>query len=116
MSFSAICCCSLYPSCMVTETGPVFIILYLQRNVHTLEKLDLNDISHLSDKLLANMFTELNSDEIRKSFTVQCALMPDTCAHEVTVFGSEMKGRFIMIAHLREHIKGLKKQQEGTHL
>lgn len=83
-----------------------------KRNVQTMDRLNLTQINHLSEKLLVNMFSDTSADEMRKQYTYTCYLVPDTCHENITVYGNELKARMRMREHLQQHLVQLKHKHE----
>ncbi|GAB6023272.1 hypothetical protein CHUAL_008084 [Chamberlinius hualienensis] len=79
----------------------------VMRRVSQGESLNFSQIRILSDKLLLNVFAEFTSDEIRRSYTYSCYLMPDRCKQKYNSFGNETSARLLMKGHLLGHINEL---------
>lgn len=71
------------------------------------DALVLDQIRILSDRMLLDMFSELTSNEMRRTFSYRCYLMPNVCAETFSSFGSENKARLQMKSHLMAHIAKL---------
>ena len=78
--------------------------------IQSLEALTLEQILGLSEKLLINMFTDVESNEIKRNFTYTCYLMPKQCQRQFTSFGSEMRAYTDIKKHLYQHLDELKKE------
>ena len=78
-----------------------------KKPVQNQDRLDIEQIRKLSDRLIVSLFSDMTSDEIRRKYTLTCYLMPRTCTHEVSVFGNEMRAKKEMRQHLREHVQQL---------
>lgn len=76
--------------------------------------LTLDQIRVLSDRMLLDMFSELTSNEIRRTFSYRCYLMPDTCTETFSSFGNENKARLQMKSHLLTHIAKLLREAVGN--
>ncbi|KAM7299424.1 myoneurin [Ixodes scapularis] len=71
------------------------------------DALTLDQIRILSDRMLLDMFSELTSNEMRRTFSYRCYLMPSACAETFSSFGNENRARLQMKAHLLAHIAKL---------
>ncbi|CAN7995476.1 unnamed protein product [Ixodes hexagonus] len=77
------------------------------------DALTLDQIRILSDRMLLDMFSELTSNEMRRTFSYRCYLMPSTCAETFSSFGNENRARLQMKAHLLAHIAKLLTEANG---
>ena len=59
---------------------------------------------------MLNMFTEMTSNELSRTFTYRCLLMPKECKKEISSFGNEMRARAEMKKHVYEHLSDLEKE------
>ena len=80
------------------------------RTIHSLEVLTLEQILGLTEKNLVNMFSDVESNEMRRNFTYTCYLMPKQCKKQFTSFGSEMKAHGEIKKHLYRHLDELTKE------
>ncbi|XP_077493123.1 uncharacterized protein LOC144104156 [Amblyomma americanum] len=71
------------------------------------DSLVLDQIRILSDRMLLDMFSEFTSNEMRRTFSYRCYLMPSVCAETFSSFGNENKARLQMKSHLMSHIAKL---------
>ena len=79
------------------------------------DRLNIEEINALSDRLIVSLFSDMSSDEIRRKYTFTCYLMPRTCQYEKSVFGNEQRAKKDMQRHLREHVQDLmRNQHEGA--
>ena len=81
-----------------------------------MDRLNLLQIDKLSDKLLISMYSEMSSDELRKHYTLKCALEPGLCLYQVTVYGNEMKAKMEIKRHLQQHVIELKVKFKGINV
>lgn len=72
--------------------------------------LTLDQILALTEKKIINLFTETSSNEMSRTFTYTCLLMPESCTQRFTSFGSEMRARSDVKKHIYEHLDQLKKE------
>ncbi|XP_035225060.1 uncharacterized protein LOC118197632 [Stegodyphus dumicola] len=84
-----------------------------KKSMNGSEKLTLDQIKVLSDKMLIEMFSELTSDEIRRNYSFKCFLIPDKCSQIFKSFGNETRARCKMKAHLLSHIHDLISEANG---
>lgn len=69
--------------------------------------LTLDQIRILSDRMLLDTFSELTSNEMRRTFSYRCFLMPNICSETFSSFGNENRARLQMKNHLLAHIAKL---------
>ncbi|EFX89241.1 hypothetical protein DAPPUDRAFT_232930 [Daphnia pulex] len=69
-------------------------------------KLSLAQLQLLTEKQLVDLFSLMDSDEIRRTFSYSCHLL-QRCQYTASSFGSEMKARQEMQKHLSEHVRDL---------
>lgn len=69
-------------------------------------KLSLAQLQLLTEKQLVDLFSLMDSDEIRRTFSYSCHLL-QRCQYTSSSFGSEMKARQEMQKHLSEHVRDL---------
>ena len=81
------------------------------KNIGCVDVLTLEQILGLTEKTVLNMFTEVSSNELARTFTYICQLMPKDCNKEFSSFGNEMRARADMKKHIYEHLNNL--EQEG---
>ena len=86
-------------------------ILQIKR-VHSHGMLTLDQIHALNDKLLVNLFANLESNELTRNFTYTCWLVPN-CQQTFSSFGNETKSKAQVKAHLRQHIATLRAEAEA---
>lgn len=75
-----------------------------------MDLLTLEQILGLTEKTVVNLFTEMSSNELSRTFTYSCQLMPDRCTRQFTSFGSEMRARSDVKKHLYEHLDQLERE------
>ena len=75
-----------------------------------MDVLSLHQIQRLTEKKTVNLFTETSSNELSRTFTFTCQLMPDSCCRKFTSFGSEMRARSDVKKHLYEHLDRLERE------
>ena len=80
------------------------------RTIQSLEVLTLEQILGLKEKILVSMFSDVESNEMRRNFTYTCYLMPKQCQKQYTSFGSEMKALADIKKHLKKHLDDLTKE------
>ena len=78
--------------------------------IQSLEALTLEQILGLSEKLLISLYTDVESNEIKRNFTYTCYLMPQQCQRQFTSFGGEMRALNDIKKHLYQHLDELKKE------
>ena len=61
-------------------------------------KLSLSQLQLLTEKQLVDLFSLMDSDEIRRNFSYSCHLLP-RCSYTSSSFGSEMKARQVTSCH-----------------
>jgi len=69
--------------------------------------LTLDQILGLTEKTILNLFTEVSSNEISRTFTFTCHLMPKQCQKTFSSFGSEMRARAEVKKHIYNHLNEL---------
>uniref|UniRef100_T1IPS7 C2H2-type domain-containing protein n=1 Tax=Strigamia maritima TaxID=126957 RepID=T1IPS7_STRMM len=94
-----------FPVNKVKSTSPVSSSV--RRTPYNSDLLNLDQIRMLSDRLLLNMFSDQTADELRKTYTFTCFLMPEKCQQTYSSFGNEHKARLLMKTHLLAHIAEL---------
>ncbi|KAG8189683.1 hypothetical protein JTE90_022497 [Oedothorax gibbosus] len=77
-----------------------------RKNSHS-DKLTLDQIKALSDKMLIEMFSEFICDEMKRNYSFTCFLIPDKCNQTFKSFGSEERARCKMKTHLQSHLNDL---------
>lgn len=90
------------------------MVFYLQlslRNIGCYDALNLDQILGLTEKTVLNLFTESSANELARTFTFSCQLMPKHCQKRFTSFGSEMRAKQEMRKHLYDHLDEL--EMEG---
>ena len=85
----------------------------IKRGIHSQGMLSLEQIHALNDKLLINLFANLESNELTRNFTYTCWLLPASCQQSFSSFGNEAKAKSQVKAHLRQHIAALIRKAEG---
>ncbi|KAL3872693.1 hypothetical protein ACJMK2_035902 [Sinanodonta woodiana] len=80
------------------------------RHLQTLDSLNLEQISELSERNLMMLFADNSANEMTRNFTFTCCLMPKKCREKFTSFGNEERARSSVSQHLLEHIEQLKKE------
>ncbi|XP_053375768.1 uncharacterized protein LOC123563837 [Mercenaria mercenaria] len=83
------------------------------RTIGSVEVLSLEQILGLTEKTVLNLFTESSANELAKTFTFTCQLIPKICHKQFTSFGSEMRARTEMKKHVYEHLSELEKDPES---
>ncbi|XP_049274075.1 E3 ubiquitin-protein ligase ZFP91 isoform X1 [Rhipicephalus sanguineus] len=78
-----------------------------RKSVQQADALVLDQIRILSDRVLLESFSEFTSNEMRRTFSYRCYLMPSACAETFSSFGNEHKARSQMKSHLLSHIAEL---------
>jgi hypothetical protein len=79
-----------------------------------MERLSFDHLLQLNDKLLVNLFAELTANEMSRNYEFKCMLMPEHCQVVHTSYGNELRGRSLMLAHLKQHLAKLKKESDGS--
>ncbi|XP_060562066.1 uncharacterized protein LOC132721710, partial [Ruditapes philippinarum] len=82
------------------------------RTIGTVESLSLEQILGLTEKTVLNLFTESSANELARTFTFTCQLIPKQCQKQYTSFGSEMRARTEMKKHVYRHLSDLEKDSE----
>ncbi|KAL4238919.1 hypothetical protein ACF0H5_003626 [Mactra antiquata] len=80
------------------------------RNAGSLDCLTLHQILGLTERTILNLFTETTSNELSRTFTYTCQLMPKTCHKQFSSFGSEMKARVEIKKHIYDHLNELEEE------
>lgn len=80
------------------------------RTIQSLEVLTLEQILGLSEKTLINLFSDVESNEMRRNYTYTCYLMPKQCQKQFTSFGSEMRAYGDIKKHLYQHLDELERE------
>ncbi|XP_037272356.2 uncharacterized protein LOC119164299 isoform X1 [Rhipicephalus microplus] len=78
-----------------------------RKSAQQADALVLDQIRILSDRVLLESFSEFTSNEMRRTFSYRCYLMPSACAETFSSFGNEHKARSQMKSHLLSHIAEL---------
>ena len=75
-----------------------------------MEVLNLDHILGLSEKTLISLFSDVESNEMKRTYIYTCYLMPKQCQKQCTSFGSEMRAYAEIKKHLYQHLDELKKE------
>lgn len=67
----------------------------------------LNQAKMLSGNQLVRTFSRFEGDELRRTFSFQCLLIPRKCCVRFESFGSETKARNLIKDHLLSHLDDL---------
>ncbi|KAF4513929.1 UNVERIFIED_CONTAM: hypothetical protein B566_EDAN017950 [Ephemera danica] len=62
------------------------------------------DLRTLPDQKLLRLFSNLECNELKRTFTLHCTFEPNSCHVQFTSFGSEARARKLMVAHLQNHV------------
>ncbi|CAG0902929.1 unnamed protein product, partial [Darwinula stevensoni] len=69
--------------------------------------LSLSELDQLSGHLMVKLFSRYEADEMRRTFSYKCCLLPNVCNQVIASFNMESRARESMKLHLMNHVKEL---------
>ena len=97
-------------SALFVNSDILTLLQLSMRTIQTMEVLNLDHILGLSEKTLISLFSDVESNEMKRTYIYTCYLMPKQCQKQCTSFGSEMRAYAEIKKHLYQHLDELKKE------